>query len=236
MIGRPGLKPHAASSSSHSCSARGPHTVLLAAAFAGVTWLSPTPAQADGIGGLQLFIGLGGSAETDDEEVKINGVSQPLGNFDDDEDIEDTLGLGGYYVFELAESVYLGPRALYLSGEGEDSNADFGSIDLGVLFRYVFVTTSVRPYLEAGLGFTYGFVESNVGTQNFDLDGPGWHLTLGGGVGAPVSPSIALFGGLQWHRQQAFLKGDDTIGGADVEAEYTATASRVLLTAGVEFL
>ncbi|MBX3131559.1 MAG: hypothetical protein KF718_32885 [Polyangiaceae bacterium] len=85
------------------------------------------------------------------------------------------------------------------------------------------------------MGLTYGMAEVPTAIGDVDYSGVGWHVSVGAGIGGAVSDSVGLFGGLLWHRQQAKRTAEETVGGANVEAEFTGTACRFLLTAGVEF-
>lgn len=167
-----------------------------------------------------------GEAEIDDFEVEGERFAG-----EDDEDVEENLGIAGHYLFELSPGLGLGPRGMFISAEGDDSNADYTTLDLGAALRYTFDTPSVLPFVQGGLGLTYMELEDDE-----SIDGLGWHLSLGGGCGFPVSDSVAIYVTLLYHRQAGHVEGDvDWFGGPDVDVEADLLVSRVLTTVGVGF-
>lgn len=167
-----------------------------------------------------------GEGELDDFEVDGNRV----GFGDDDEDLEENIGIAGYYLFELSPGLGLGPRAMLIGAEGDDSNEDYTTFDGSAMIRYTFDTPSVLPFIQGGLGLTYMEFDVDDG-----LDGIGWHMSLGGGCGFPVGDSVAIYAGLLYHRQAAHLEGDIDFGGPDADVEADVTLSRVLTMVGVGF-
>jgi len=217
-----------------SSSKNGARRGLGLALFAGATILAtPLTASAQHPIGIELVTQLppfDGEAEWDDVEVSYNGNTYDVRG-DDDEDIEDNFGIAGYYLFELSPGLGLGPRGMFLGGEGDDSNIDYNTFDAGVMLRYTFDTPKVLPFVQGGLGLT--FAEAD---HHDNINGLGWHLSAGGGCGFPVSDRVALFAGMIFHRQAARLKGDVDVGGGvngDLEADVVLT--RVLTTFGVGF-
>ena len=200
-----------------------------ACAVALAALLGTATAQAQSFG-LQLHIGMSGEVETEDFQTS-NGNSLPWGN--GQEDLEDQFGLSGYIVSFLSPHVGLGGRVAYLTGNGEDSNNDYDTIDLGPWLRLRILTGPIRPFLDAGLGVSHVWAAND--PDEWDAKGFGWHLMLGGGVNFSVSQSVSLHPAL-YYGYQSFpgVEGDWHGLANDVGFEVDGTIDRVLFTAGIE--
>lgn len=162
--------------------------------------------------------------EADFDDIEVGGVDVDGGG---EEDTEENIGIAGYYLFDLSPGVWLGPRAMYVGFEGDESNSDYSTFDGSAMFRYVFDTAKVLPFIQAGAGLTYATVDFG----DDDGEGFGWHISGGGGCGFHLSDSIALYAALLLHRQAVRIEADTDIG--DYEADLVIT--RGLTTVGIGF-
>jgi len=180
--------------------------------------------------GLQLHLGMNGEVEQDDIESE-NALLALLG--EGEEDLEDQLGVSGYILSFLGPHLGLGGRVAYLTADGEDSNDDYNTVDLGPWLRLRILTESVRPFVDLGLGVSHLWASND--SNDWDATGFGWHLMLGGGVNFSVSQSVSLHPAI-YYGYQSFtgVEGEWHGPANDVDFEVDGAIDRLLFTAGIE--
>ncbi len=180
--------------------------------------------------GLQLHIGINGEVERDDIQSE-SALVELLG--EGEEDLEDQFGVSGYIVSFLGPHLALGGRVAYLTADGEDSNDDYDTIDLGPWLRLQILTGPIRPFLDVGVGVSHLWASND--TNEWDATGFGWHLMLGGGVNFSVSQSVSLHPAL-YYGYQSFpgAEGEWHALATNVDFEVDGTLDRLLFTVGIE--
>jgi len=192
--------------------------------------LGSLDAEAQYFFGLQLHVGMSGEAETEDFQID-GGNALPWG--EGQEDLEDQFGLSGYIVSLLSPHVGLGGRVAYLTADGEDTNNDYDTIDLGPWLRLQILSGPIRPFFDVGAGVSHVWAEND--SDEWDAKGFGWHLMLGGGVNFSVSQSVSLHPAL-YYGYQSFpgVEGEWHALADDVGFEVDGTIDRLLFTVGFE--
>lgn len=186
--------------------------------------------------GVHGMLGLSGEVEPDKVKIKVKGRGTQDGATDD-EDLEKNYGIAGIYEVPLDNpAMRIGGRAAFITAEGDDSEAEFTTVDGGFWFRYIFSAGKVEPFAAASAGLTWGKVDPD-NDQSVEADGFGYHFLIGGGVTYPISDGLDLFGALIYLRQNIIeAEGDGEIQGFDVTiTSEDVVLARVFLNAGVMF-
>jgi hypothetical protein len=185
--------------------------------------------------GVQLMLGFAAQHEIDDVEIRAGGVEAAV-QIEPEQDLDGNFGVAAFYLFELGSGMGLGPRLAFVSAETDQLDETVNVFDLTAVFRYAFATPSVIPYLDLGLGLSYGTSEFELFAQQLDTSGVGFHLLLGGGVMFEVADAVALGGGLyfQAHSFPSF-QGDGQILFVNYEVEYQANITRFLFAVAAQF-
>lgn len=179
---------------------------------------------------VQGVLGFNAELEGDKAEVKTAQGSQKQDL--DDEDLESNLGLLATVDFPVRPKIRLGARLAYITAEGDDSEADITTIDIGGYGRYMFAEVGVKPFINLGLGLTHVKAEQDIPNFNEDeFTGFGWHVVAGGGVEAEMG-GFNLIATLNYSRQTASPEGESD--GITITFE-DSVINRLLLSAGVAF-
>lgn len=181
--------------------------------------------------GLMLMGGLGFSAETDADEVEIEGGA--TGSVDSDE-VEDLLGFVGIYeVNPGVRNVAAGGRVFVGTGTLEDSDDELLAVDGGIWARYYQpVGENLFVWGGGAAGLSFGQRTDDDDSDN-QVSGIGYHIVVGGGATFGLSKKLGLVGGL-FYEYQGFPSLSGESGGIDVEFK-DAEMSFLMLQAGVIF-
>ena len=195
--------------------------------------LLTAPAQADHGVTVQLLLGFGAEADVDSVETRSNGVSQSADG--SDEDLEGNVGIQAMWDMALQRDLRAGGRLAYVVAEGDDTNTDYSTYDLGGFGRYFFTVGEHRPYLAAAAGLTRIHADADSGSID-EFSGWGIHVVLGGGVEIALSNEIDLALSLYYSYQRGSPEGETGSGLGHFEVELEdSVATRWYLAVGAAF-
>ncbi|MFN3197186.1 MAG: outer membrane protein [Bradymonadia bacterium] len=155
-----------------------------------------------GVGGL-----LGFNGDLDVDEVKIEGN----GNRGTDDDIESIRGIVAFAETPLNQpNLRVGARLAYITSEGDDSDSDITTIDVGAQGRYLFPQKGFTPFVTGALGLSRFSAEGDFFNVNNDVEAEAWgyHLVLGGGAEWKLD-SVSLFGTFTYSRHAGSPEGEE---------------------------